>query len=86
MRYGAREREKGFANPFSALQALTRTMPLRDYLCEACGHRQEELIRGPEDEEALSCSACGSPDLSRLISLPAPASGACASDAGAGFG
>ena len=61
-------------------------MPLRDYLCEACGHRQEELIRHPEDEAGLICADCGSPRLSRQLSAPAPASGGCGSDGATGFG
>jgi putative FmdB family regulatory protein len=61
-------------------------MPLHDYLCEACGHRQEELIRHDADEEGLACAACGSPRLSRQISAPSPAPGSCSSDAASGFG
>ncbi len=75
----------GFANPFVESRTLIADMPLRDYVCEACGHRQEELIRRPEDELELSCSACGSRDLSRQLSAPARSGGG--SDCGdTGFG
>lgn len=46
-------------------------MPLRDFRCEACGHLQEELIRGPADEEGLRCACCGGASLSRQLSAPA---------------
>ena len=46
-------------------------MPLRDYKCEACGHRQEELIRHAEDELELACAACGSRSLTKQLSAPA---------------
>jgi len=57
-------------------------MPLRDYLCEHCGHLQEELIRRPEDEQGLACGECGSTQLSRQLSAPAAVGGECGADGG----
>ena len=68
---------------FSRRPALTASMPLRDYVCEACGHRQEELIRRTEDELDLSCAECGSRDLTRQLSAPSLAGGG---GGGGGYG
>jgi putative FmdB family regulatory protein len=57
-------------------------MPLRDYQCDRCGHQQEELVRHDEDEAGLTCRICGSRELTRQLSLPAPPGGGCES----GFG
>ena len=58
-------------------------MPLRDYICQACGHRQEELIRHAEDELEIACAVCGSRDLSRQLSAPSlPGGGDSGCDTG----
>lgn len=43
-------------------------MPIFDYKCSACGHTFEALIlKGT----VPACTACGSAELERLLSLPA---------------
>lgn len=44
-------------------------MPLHDYRCNACQRESEPLMRG---STAPACPHCGSTDLQRLVSLPAP--------------
>jgi putative FmdB family regulatory protein len=41
-------------------------MPLFDFRCRACGHEFEALTR-PQDPP-VTCPACRSPDLERLLS------------------
>lgn len=41
-------------------------MPIRDYHCGACGHAFEALVRS--DEKAC-CRACGSTELTQLLSV-----------------
>ena len=43
-------------------------MPIYDFVCVACGHQFEVLVRGTD---APTCVACGSTELERLLSLPA---------------
>ena len=43
-------------------------MPIYEYSCEGCKHQFETLVRG---NEPPVCPACGSSDLSRILSLPA---------------
>ncbi len=59
-------------------------MPLRDYECVLCGNRQEELIRRSDDELELTCSACGSHSLTRLVSVPARSGSGGGFDSGGG--
>ena len=40
-------------------------MPLRDFVCRACGHAFEALVMG-KDQPA--CPECGSPELTRQMS------------------
>jgi putative FmdB family regulatory protein len=40
-------------------------MPLYDFVCRACGHEFEALVRGPEAPE---CPECHGTDLERLLS------------------
>jgi|YNPNPStandDraft_1061719.scaffolds.fasta_scaffold14081_1 putative FmdB family regulatory protein len=47
-------------------------MPLYEYICQKCGHRFEELIRG--QEEPL-CPKCGSPKVEKQLSRVAAHSG-----------
>jgi len=43
-------------------------MPIWEYSCQTCGHQFELLVRGTTTP---ACKACGSENLTRLISLPA---------------
>jgi putative FmdB family regulatory protein len=45
------------------------TMPLFDFQCSHCGELQELLVLGSKDPV---CRKCGSAELRKLISLPAP--------------
>lgn len=45
-------------------------MPLFEFLCEACGHRFEELVRAgaaADETDELRCAECGT---TRVIRLP----------------
>jgi putative FmdB family regulatory protein len=42
-------------------------MPIYEYVCQACQHQFETLVRSGQKP---SCAACGSPRLERLLSLP----------------
>jgi putative FmdB family regulatory protein len=44
-------------------------MPIREYMCRACGQQFERLIL--PSSPAPACAACGATDLERLISAPA---------------
>jgi putative FmdB family regulatory protein len=44
-------------------------MPIYEYACRSCEHRFELLIRGTSATPA--CPECKSPDLEKLLSLPA---------------
>lgn len=43
-------------------------MPIYEYACQQCGNQFEQLVRSGE---SVSCPACGSDQLRKLISLPA---------------
>jgi len=43
-------------------------MPLYEYACEACGEACELLVRGGDKP---ACPQCGSPRLSKQLSVPA---------------
>lgn len=43
-------------------------MPLYDFVCRACGHEFEALVRPPED---VHCPKCNGADLDKLLSAPA---------------
>jgi putative FmdB family regulatory protein len=62
-------------------------MPIYEYRCGACGRSFERLVHG---REAIACPACGSADVSRLLSLFGFKSGqgvvASASGGGCGCG
>lgn len=49
-------------------------MPLYDFVCRDCGNTTEMLVTG--SEKGLSCPACGSSSLSKLLSAPSSLSGA----------
>ncbi len=42
-------------------------MPLYDFVCRECHKAQELLVRG---EETPACEACGSSQLTKLLSVP----------------
>jgi putative FmdB family regulatory protein len=43
-------------------------MPIYEYRCAHCEHEFETLVRGGESP---ACTACGSQELERVLSLPA---------------
>jgi putative FmdB family regulatory protein len=45
-------------------------MPIYEYECQACGHRQE-AIQKMSDDPLVDCPACGKPELKKLLSAPA---------------
>ena len=47
-------------------------MPIYQYVCRACSHRFEQLVRG---QARPACPSCASPDLERLLSVFAVATG-----------
>ncbi|MEM9383661.1 MAG: zinc ribbon domain-containing protein [Pseudomonadota bacterium] len=44
-------------------------MPIYEYQCESCGHRQDALQR-MSDDPLVDCAACGQPALKKLMSAP----------------
>ncbi len=42
-------------------------MPIYEYECKACGHRQE-AIQKMSDDPLVDCPACEKPELKKLIS------------------
>jgi putative FmdB family regulatory protein len=42
-------------------------MPIYEYVCEACGHEFEKLVRAGKTP---ACPSCGAEKLQRLFSLP----------------
>jgi putative FmdB family regulatory protein len=44
-------------------------MPIFDFRCKACGHGYEQLVRS---STVLACPACGSADVEKQVSAPAP--------------
>ena len=48
-------------------------MPIHEYACEPCDEVFEALILNRGDEERVACPACGSVEVTRLISRPAAA-------------
>ncbi|NOX75812.1 MAG: zinc ribbon domain-containing protein [Gammaproteobacteria bacterium] len=45
-------------------------MPIYEYECKACGHRQE-AIQKMNDDPLVECLACNKPELKKLISAAA---------------
>lgn len=43
-------------------------MPIYEYVCEECENEFELLVRGSEPP---ACTRCGSPQLRKLLSVPA---------------
>jgi putative FmdB family regulatory protein len=54
-------------------------MPIYEYVCQSCHAEFEELVRTPQDEQALTCSACGAAKIARKMSVPAAPQMAAAS-------
>ncbi|ROQ90689.1 FmdB family zinc ribbon protein [Desulfosoma caldarium] len=49
-------------------------MPIYEYVCTHCGEVSEHLVLGKD--EAVSCPACGSAGVKKLLSVSSRASGA----------
>ena len=45
-------------------------MPIYEYECQACGHRQE-AIQKMSDDPLVDCTACNKPKLKKMVSAPA---------------
>ena len=45
-------------------------MPIYEYECQACGHRQE-AIQKMSDDALVDCQSCEKPELKKLLSAPA---------------
>ena len=45
-------------------------MPIYEYECEACGHRQE-AIQKMSDDPLVNCDVCNKSTLKKLVSAPA---------------
>ena len=59
----------GFAGIFAGVRCDPDVdMPIYEYSCTRCDHQFEALIRGGT---VPACPACGSEELSRVVSLPA---------------
>lgn len=43
-------------------------MPIYEFQCNKCNKCLEALIRKPADQNSLVCPACGSKDLTKLLS------------------
>lgn len=48
-------------------------MPIFEFSCNACGEQMELLVSG--DSSQLKCSACGSSELKKMLSVPSSLSG-----------
>jgi putative FmdB family regulatory protein len=44
-------------------------MPIYEYVCEACGHEFEKLVRG-SGGKTPTCPSCDARDVERVFSLP----------------
>lgn len=42
-------------------------MPIYEYVCKACGHEFEKLVRGGKTP---ACASCGAVEVERVFSLP----------------
>ena len=51
-------------------------MPIYEYICKACGHGFEELVRSNSDADKQKCPSCGSKRVERKLSVFAPREGA----------
>ena len=56
-----------FISLVTILNEGKRSMPIYEYLCEACGHQQESLQK-ISDKPLTDCEACQQPTLKKLIS------------------
>jgi putative FmdB family regulatory protein len=48
-------------NPFG-----DETMPIYEYRCSSCGH-QQEFLQKVSDAPLTTCTACGKPDFSKML-------------------
>ena len=62
-----------FISLVTILNEGKRSMPIYEYLCEACGHQQESLQK-ISDKPLTDCEACQQPTLKKLISAAGNAS------------
>jgi putative FmdB family regulatory protein len=46
-------------------------MPIYEYTCSPCGRSFEELVLRRSDETEVTCPACKSTEVSRIMSRPA---------------
>ena len=58
------------ASSKAAIESEEDVMPIYEYECKACGHRQE-AIQKMSDDPLVDCSACNKPELKKLVSAPA---------------
>ncbi|MCM0080919.1 zinc ribbon domain-containing protein [Geomonas sp. Red32] len=59
-------------------------MPIYEFQCVSCDHRFEKLCKS-EGSEAVTCPACGSSEVRKVMSsFAAPASGSCRPSSGGG--
>lgn len=56
-----------FISLVTILNEGKRSMPIYEYLCEACGHQQESLQK-ISDKPLTDCEACQQPTLKKMIS------------------
>jgi putative FmdB family regulatory protein len=56
-----------FISLVTILSEGKRSMPIYEYLCEACGHQQESLQK-ISDKPLTDCEACQQPTLKKMIS------------------
>lgn len=45
-------------------------MPVYEYKCKSCGAVSEFLVHGYETGKIMKCSACGSEELEKMLSVP----------------
>lgn len=57
-------------------------MPLYEFVCRSCQREQELLVRG---DEVPVCDACGSRELTKLLSAPVAHSTGSSSSSSPGF-
>ena len=44
-------------------------MPIYEYVCSACGHEFEKLVRSMNASEEVKCSKCGSKEVRKAFSV-----------------
>lgn len=61
-------------------------MPIYEYTCGSCKKEFEELLRSAAAEKTVRCPECGSPKVTRKLSVFAARQGESRSAAAGGFG